>query len=98
MVMVSTRHNSKYRKPEKGLWEEFLEEIERPESDLDLVNSFYCGDGAGREEDKNADDVLFAHNIGLKYYTPEMLFLDKPLDFPMVIGLKLDEKYQIRGD
>lgn len=40
--------------------------------------SLYCGDAAGRTQPKkdfNDTDLKFALNVGLKFYTPEQLFL-----------------------
>lgn len=48
---------------------------------IDTKASFFCGDAAGRPKTANnikdfsADDLKFAHNIGLKFYVPEELFL-----------------------
>ena len=50
---------------------------------IDLENSFYCGDAAGRKENKNlkikkdfsSSDYKFATNLNLKFLTPENLFL-----------------------
>ena len=56
-------------------------------SDVDSDLSFYCGDAAGRPPangrhgDFSSDDLLFSITMGLKFYTPEMLFKDEPLNF-----------------
>ena len=53
---------------------------------IDVKESFYCGDAAGRpatqtrEKDFSADDKAFAANVGLTFHTPESLFLGEPLD------------------
>jgi len=36
--------------------------------------SFFCGDGAGREDDHTDADIKFAHNIGIRFFTPEYVF------------------------
>ena len=47
---------------------------------------FYCGDAAGRPKTANRPkdfsdtDLKFAANIGLKFLTPEQLFLDEKPD------------------
>lgn len=74
--------NSIYRKPVIGMWDTLCKE-KNDEIDIDLANSFYVGDAAGREKDwapkKTKDhslaDRLFALNVGLKFYTPEEFFL-----------------------
>lgn len=54
---------------------------------IDMVNSFYCGDAAGRlanwapgkKKDHSMADKLLAENLGLKFYLPEQFFLGHPL-------------------
>ncbi|CAJ0751038.1 2260_t:CDS:10 [Entrophospora sp. SA101] len=64
-----------YRKPRIGIWKYF---IETENNDLiDLENSFYVGDAAGRIRNWKANapcDCKFAENIGIKFYTPEEFF------------------------
>jgi bifunctional polynucleotide phosphatase/kinase len=50
-------------------------------NNIDKEKSFYCGDAAGRVDDHSNDDILFSTNIGLKFYSPEMLFQGSNLDF-----------------
>jgi hypothetical protein len=54
-----------------------------------LEDSFYCGDAAGRKSDFSSDDLLFALNTGLKFYTPEMLFKNEERNYKVVKGLKV---------
>ncbi|XP_050524930.1 uncharacterized protein F21D5.5 isoform X2 [Daktulosphaira vitifoliae] len=93
-VFVST-HSDIYRKPAPGMWNIFVSEFNGDIS-IDMVNSFYCGDAAGRpnriinkkniKKDHSCCDRLFAMNIGLKFYTPEEYFWKKPTeDFNMPI-------------
>lgn len=50
--------------------------------EIDLADSFYCGDAAGRplgwapkkKKDFSSSDRLFAMNIGIKFVTPEEHF------------------------
>jgi hypothetical protein len=65
---------------------------------VDLASSFYCGDAAGRAKnwapgkpkDFNCTDRAYAHNIGIKFYTPGLRnfrsFPSYSLSFPLLIG------------
>ena len=65
-----------YRKPMTGMWDFFCSQ-----TGIKSINdnSFYCGDAAGRVYGKNkkdfsTSDLYFAHNINIKFITPEELF------------------------
>lgn len=59
------------RKPRIGMWTEMITE---QYFNVDVDNSFYCGDAAGRSSDFSITDYKFALNLNLKFYTPEQLF------------------------
>lgn len=65
---------------------------------IDMESSFYCGDAAGRTQapfkDFSNDDLLYSVNLGLKFYTPEMLFKNEPLNFKIVPGAKIDPEFK----
>lgn len=73
-----------YRKPHTTMWDDFVSNYNGGIS-IDMDNSFYCGDAAGRPKnwkagaprDFSCTDRKFAANIGLKFYTPEELFLNE---------------------
>lgn len=76
-----------FRKPAPGMWD-FLIKEKNGGQKVDMTESFYCGDAAGRPEnwapkkkkDFSCSDRLFARNLGLKFLTPEEHFLcQKPV-------------------
>ncbi|ERL92654.1 uncharacterized protein F21D5.5 [Dendroctonus ponderosae] len=80
-----------YRKPRTGMWDA-LEKNKNNGVEIDVGESFYVGDAAGREKnwapkrnkDHSTADRLFAMNIGLKFYTPEEFFLkQKPSPYKL---------------
>ena len=83
MVFVSVSDKGFYRKPRPGIWE-WLELRGNKGIRVDRENSFYCGDAAGRladhlpgrKKDFSCSDRLLAANLGLKFFTPEELFLN----------------------
>jgi len=84
-----------YRKPDTGLWKLLLDDILNLKQDrIDMKESFYCGDAAGRKKkpfnDHSSDDLIFSINLRLKFYTPEMFFLNKPINFKPLQGTILD--------
>ena len=85
-VYVST-HLDKYRKPSIYFWKLFEDRLSRISGQkINYDESFYCGDCAGRKfnpttkvADLKDSDYKFAINAGLKFLTPEDLFLgEKP--------------------
>ena len=77
-VLISTE--SDYcRKPNIGMWDEFF-----GDKTIDLTESFYVGDAAGRtknpltkKKDFACSDRMFASNLGIKFETPEKYFLEE---------------------
>jgi bifunctional polynucleotide phosphatase/kinase len=75
----------KYRKPRIGMWQEMLEDYDlEKEGNLNLADSFYVGDAAGRAKtekrpkDFACSDRDLASNIGIAFKTPEEYFLRQP--------------------
>ncbi|MBN3274565.1 PNKP kinase, partial [Polyodon spathula] len=71
-----------FRKPVLGMWE-YLREKANEGVAVDVSQSFYIGDAAGRSvgfspgrrKDFSCSDRLFALNAGLRFLTPEEYFL-----------------------
>ncbi|SPO05596.1 related to bifunctional polynucleotide phosphatase/kinase [Cephalotrichum gorgonifer] len=84
-----------FRKPRPGIWREILDDYDLQSGEVDMDNSFYVGDAGGRKlevkggdgsvvaaKDFSCSDRNFAHNVGLKFLTPEEHFLGlQPRDF-----------------
>ncbi len=74
-----------YRKPRRGMWDEMRGDYGLENSEIDLENSIFVGDAGGRTgqikngraipKDFSCSDRNLAHNLGIKYFTPEEYFL-----------------------
>lgn len=63
-----------YRKPKAGMWH-VMEKHFNSGISVDMDQSFYVGDAAGRENDHSDADIKFAQAIGLKFCLPEEFFI-----------------------
>ncbi|KAJ0176659.1 hypothetical protein K1T71_007838 [Dendrolimus kikuchii] len=71
-----------YRKPAIGMWK-VLSEQNNDSIEINMNESFYCGDAAGRvanwapgkKKDHSMADKLMAENLNMKFLTPEQFFL-----------------------
>ncbi|ABI13812.1 putative histidinol-phosphatase [Anticarsia gemmatalis multiple nucleopolyhedrovirus] len=68
---VASHKDTVYRKPHAGMWRKMLDMF----AHVDVSQSFYVGDAAGRVSPKRCDfsdsDLQFAKNVGVRFYTPE---------------------------
>jgi bifunctional polynucleotide phosphatase/kinase len=80
MIFLAATQSDNYRKPALGMWEHLRDKIFE-EFKIDMKESFYCGDAAGRPKtatrpkDFTDTDLKFALNISLSFKTPEGFFL-----------------------
>jgi len=65
-----------YRKPNIGIWDILKK------SNVDMTESFYCGDAMGRDSDFSDTDIKFAINCGLRFIAPETIFLNMTIKLP----------------
>ncbi|KAK3306210.1 polynucleotide kinase 3 phosphatase-domain-containing protein [Chaetomium strumarium] len=93
MTLYAATAKDIYRKPRPGMWMEMKRDYELTDSDIDHENSVFVGDAGGRvaelkggrsaaPKDFSCSDRNLAHNVGIKYQTPEEFFLgEEPRDF-----------------
>ncbi|KAL1363359.1 hypothetical protein AAHE18_03G143600 [Arachis hypogaea] len=62
-----------FRKPKSGMWHLMKQHFNSGIA-IDMDQSFYVGDAAGRESDHSDADIKFAEAIGLKFFVPEEYF------------------------
>lgn len=82
--VFAATHDDHYRKPAIGMWERLVNQG-NGDVEVDMANSFYVGDAAGRPKgwkrgmgrDHSAADRKFSANAGIKFYTPEEYFLNE---------------------
>lgn len=99
--------STEYRKPRTGMWKT-LEQKFNDGIAIDINQSFYVGDAAGRPENKimkrkkdhSSADRFYAMNLGLSFYTPEEHFLnskDQPKNWtrPSFNPSKIDENISL---
>lgn len=70
-------HKNVFRKPFPTMLENLTVPKNMNDASFDFKHSFFCGDGAGRENDHTDADIKFANNLGIKFYVPETIFLGK---------------------
>lgn len=93
-ILLSTK-NDHLRKPNTGMWDLIIEKLNKKNIKIDMNNSFYVGDAAGRfktskkKKDFSCSDRMFALNNNINFFTPENYFLgedvrDKKKEFSCI--------------
>jgi len=72
VATAKTTVEDKYRKPAIGLWG-LLEEKFNGGLKIDMPNSFFVGDAAGRKKDHSDSDKKFAANLNLTFHLEDYL-------------------------
>ena len=88
-TLYAATGNDIFRKPRPGMWKELCRDYDLADSEIDFENSIFVGDAGGRtatlngkKKDFSCSDRNLAHNIGIKYQTPEEFFLgEAPREF-----------------
>lgn len=64
------------RKPQTGMWDALSQMLLESGHSIDREASYFVGDAAGRKGDFLDSDKQFATGSGIKFYTPEEVFVD----------------------
>lgn len=60
------------RKPQIGMWKQLQKKLQK---EIDMEQSIYIGDAAGRSDDFLDSDKLFAENVKVSFKPPEEYFI-----------------------
>ncbi|OAX81901.1 polynucleotide kinase 3'-phosphatase [Emergomyces africanus] len=92
--VYAATENDEFRKPRVRMWREMLDDHDLDVAGLlDLEQSIFVGDAAGREGDHSCVDRRdFAANVGIPFKTPEEFFLNEA---PKPISRAFDPKNYI---
>jgi bifunctional polynucleotide phosphatase/kinase len=87
MFIIIANQKNEY-KPNRILFDSAFSE------DINKEKSFFVGDALGRKSDFSDSDKVFAENIGISYYSPEDIFVDKQQNFE-IPTIELSKKPEI---
>lgn len=72
---LPTNDHETMRKPQIGMWNQLLNFLDSKDVEIDMEQSFYVGDAAGRPNDFLDSDKVFADNVKLQFKVPEQVFI-----------------------
>ena len=85
VTLYAATGKDRFRKPRPGMWQEMVRDLGLAEGEVDLSESFFVGDAAGRlpytrdrkmvPKDFSCSDRNLAANVGVRFETPEEYFL-----------------------
>lgn len=75
--LYAATEDDEYRKPRTGMFAQLVSDLGNDVELIDMKESFFVGDAAGRAGDHSAGDRRFAENIEIPFKTPEEYFLDE---------------------
>ncbi|KAI3406759.2 pnk1 [Candida oxycetoniae] len=73
----SDKQHKSMRKPEIGMWNALVSILQERGISVDLENSFFVGDAAGRPKDFSDSDLQFAKSANLTFKIPEEMFINE---------------------
>lgn len=98
--LLCSKSHDRYRKPIPTFFNIIVNILEQKNLKIDMNESFYCGDAAGRlckKKDHSDTDLKFAKNCNLRFFTPERFFLNDDnqtlvLSYPSLKGIDIETK------
>jgi len=78
--------DDEYRKPMLGILHALKDVYASENAEIDMAESYFVGDAAGRPNDHSGTDRKWAMNAGLKFYTPEEFFLGQSTSEYQLLG------------
>ncbi|KAG8730175.1 hypothetical protein FRC11_007315, partial [Ceratobasidium sp. 423] len=71
--IFAAKEKDGFRKPMLGMWDALVDEFKKENVVIDKAASYFVGDAAGRvkPKDHSAADRKLAHNMGIRFYTPD---------------------------
>jgi bifunctional polynucleotide phosphatase/kinase len=98
VLVMAAVEDDIFRKPRPGMWELLLQRAALAKVEIERERCFFTGDAAGRavsagdgkkKKDFSASDYHFALNIGVKFRTPEEVFLHALVQPTLDVGCTL---------